>query len=99
MGEIQEGLELAVSALMRRDLRAARALLVHKTTLRIREQAWVAGLPSTPVELGRSTVEMDIVLKALRECRRIYGHLGAIAYHLLEQAGQLRDRVADGEGN
>lgn len=101
MGDILEGLGFAVAALVRRDLRAARALVEVKSRLREEEQRLALGATS-PLgwnSLQGGVVEVDVVLKALRECRRIYGHLGAIAYHLLEEAGQLRSRVMSAEGS
>lgn len=101
MEDIIEGLGLATATLIRRDLRAAKTLVEVKTRLREQEQQW-AMKASTSV--GWSTVqggvvEVDMALKAIRECRRIYGHLGAIAYHLLEEAGRLRSRISFSEGS
>lgn len=95
MGTIIEGLALSVAVLIRRDERAARSLVETKVRLREEEQEWAL---QTPASVGYSSlqggvVEVDVVLKAIRECRRIYGHLGAIAYHLLEGEGKLRSRV------
>lgn len=99
-GALEEGLSLAVAALVRRDLRAARELVRNKTLFREREQAWLARPLRGPVSPGAGgRVEVDAVARALRECRRIYGHFSALAYHQLEHAGQLQDRVVAGEGS
>lgn len=101
MGELQEGLGLAVAVLLRSDLKAARALIEKKTHLRGLEQGWQQEAKVQAAWPGARTgaVEMDVMLRAMRECRRIFAHLGALAYHVLESAGQLRSRVAEGEGS
>ena len=101
MGDIIEALGLAVAVLIRGDLRAAKTLVDVKTRLREKEQVWAM---EASTSIGWATVqggvvEVDVVLKAVRECRRIYGHLGAIAYHVLEGAGKLRSRVSFVEGS
>lgn len=96
METIIEGLGLAVAVLIRRDVRAARGLVETKVRLREEEQEWAIQAPASVgfASLQGGVVEVDVVLKAIRECRRIYGHMGAIAYHLLEGVGKLRSRVA-----
>ena len=101
MVELQEGLGLAVAVLLRNDMKAAKTLVEKKVSLRAMEQRWHQQLDVKAAWPGAKSgaIEVDVMLKALRECRRIFGHLGALAYHVLEGAGQLRSRVADGEGS
>lgn len=101
MGDLQEGLSLAVTVLLRRDLRAARSLVEKKSALRELEQQWhqEAEVKAAWPGARNGTVEVDVMLKALRECRRIYGDLTALAYYVLEDAGQLRSRVTSGDGS
>jgi hypothetical protein len=44
-------------------------------------------------------VEVDVVLKALRECRRIHAHLTSIAEHLLSQEERSRQRTRVSSGS
>ena len=102
MATLEESLDLAVAVLLRNDLRAARLLIQMKADLRVLEENWVRkhSLKNPSWPGARSgAVEVDVLLRALRESRRILGHLGALAYHALEGAGQLRSRVLDGEGS
>lgn len=100
LASLRDSLGLSVAVLLRRDLRAARTLVEKKTALRAFEQRRNHTRPASvswPNTMGAT--EMDQLLKALRECRRIHGHLAAIAYHVLEDAGQLRSRVSEGDGS
>ncbi len=101
LDSLTEALGLAVASLLRQDLRSAQALVEKKVALRDLEQEWVRLRPRQTVWPSARTgaVEVDVMLKALRECRRIHGHLGAIAYHLLDQAGRLRSRVRSSDGS
>lgn len=101
MVELQEGLGLAVAVLLRNDLKAAKAMVDKKVALRALEHKWhqEADVKSAWPGARSGAIEVDVMLKALRECRRIFGHLGALAYHVLEDAGQLRSRVTEGDGS
>lgn len=91
MKDLERALNLAVAVFLNRDLDAARELVKSKLKSRRHENEWVSSRP----QLGRWNQDMDADLRAMREARRIYGHLAAIGYEILEQSGQLRSRVKD----
>lgn len=103
VNELIEGLSWAVAVLLRNDLRVAKAMIEKKTQQREREPVWLsqAGASGRNAWPGSRSgaVEVDVLAKALRECRRIYAHLSALAYHVLQDAGQLQSRVTEGEGS
>jgi phosphate:Na+ symporter len=91
MHALDRALDLAVAVFLRGDVQAARELVEQKVEGRRQESDW---LQRRPTVSGRWDQDIDADLRAMREARRIYGHLAAIAYDLLERSGQLRSRVA-----
>lgn len=91
MHDLDRALDLSVAVFLRQDLRAARELVERKIQGRRQEAAWLRARPQD----GKWNQDIDADLRAMREARRIYGHLAAIAYDLLERSGQLRSRVMD----
>lgn len=91
MNDLERALDLAVAVFLRRDLRAARELVERKVQGRKQEAAWM----SRRLQGGRWNQDIDADLRAMREARRIYGHLAAVAYDLLERSGQLRSRMLE----
>lgn len=91
MNDLNRALDLAVAVFLRGDLRAARELVDSKIKGREQESSWVVRRPHG----GRWSQDIDADLRAMREARRIYGHLAAVAYDALERSGQLRSRVMD----
>lgn len=94
MDSLSEALGLAVASLLRQDLKAAKTLVEKKVALRDLEQEWVRVQPRRAAwpSARSGAVEVDVVLKALRECRRIHGHLTSIAEHLLSYAEKARTK-------
>jgi len=101
MDSISEALGLAVASLLRQDLKAAKSLIEKKVALRDLEQEWVREQPRRVAWPSARTgaVEVDVVLKALRECRRIHAHLTSIAEHLLNQGERSRQRPRVSSGS
>ena len=91
MHALDRALDLAVAVFLRADVQAARELVEQKVEGRRQESDWLLRRPSGS---GRWDQDIDADLRAMREARRIYGHLASIAYDLLERSGQLRSRVA-----
>lgn len=101
MDSLSEALGLAVASLLRQDFKAANALVEKKIALRDMEQEWVRLQPQRAAWPGARTgaVEVDVMLKALRECRRIYSHFTTIADHLLTQSEKARPRPRVSQGS
>jgi phosphate:Na+ symporter len=91
--ELSTGHEVAVAAFLRRDIRAAREVVASKIKMREEEREHLRSrtLDNATTSLMRPDIDDD--LKLLREMRRVMGHIAAIAYELLEEAGQLRTRM------
>ena len=89
MSELERALDLAVAVFMRHDQRAARELVEQKARGRRQESSWVL---ARDVEKAWDK-DMASDLRAMREARRIYGHLAAIAYEVLDRQGQLQNRI------
>ena len=86
--------ELAVSAFLRRDLEAARQVIEEKMAARRAEREYNR---TRAAEASTTTLlrpDIDDVLRMLREMGKIIGQSAAIAYELLEEAGQLRSRLS-----
>lgn len=89
MSELERALDLAVAVFMRHDQRAARELVEQKVRGRRQESDWVDARDAEKAW----DKDMATDLRAMREARRIYGHLAAIAYEVLDKNGQLQSRV------
>jgi phosphate:Na+ symporter len=87
---LREQLRLAVAVFMTEDAEAARRLVQSKEQLRAteREAARRAAL-AAPLPLGEPGATPGFVLDAIRDLRRVGGHLAAVAHPLLERRGEL----------
>lgn len=87
---LREQLRLAVAVFMMEDAEAARRLVRSKERLRAteREAARRAAL-AAPLPLGEPGATPGFVLDAIRDLRRVGGHLAAVAHPLLERRGEL----------
>lgn len=89
--KILANMQLALSVFMRGDLALARQLIAEKTVIRAMEAEAVEShlarvgrrLPET---LQTSSLHLDVI----RDFKRIHSHLAAVAYPILERAGELR---------
>lgn len=97
-GNMDRAHQLAVSAFLRRDLEAARQVIEEKKTARRAERSYnrTRAVDNATTSLLRPDIDDD--LRLMREMGRVVGQSAAIAYELLEEAGQLRTRVAPFEG-
>lgn len=90
---VRIALKQVVAVFTTQDLRAARTLVHRKDALRKME----ADIMSQPiVEPGPNTrlQSQESVLRAVRELRRLHSRLAGLAYQSLEEAGELRARLA-----
>ncbi len=86
-----ESLRLALTVFMQGDIVMARRLIAGKTAIRAMEAAATENhlgrvarrLPDT---LATSSLHLDV----LRDLKRIHSHIAAVAYPILERAGELR---------
>jgi phosphate:Na+ symporter len=87
---LREELRLAIAVFLTEDSDAARRLVETKETLRAteREAARRAAL-AAPLPLGEPGATPGFVLDAIRDLRRVGGHLAAVAHPLLERRGEL----------
>ncbi len=94
--KVVEGLRLAVAVLMDKDPDAARLLISNKAGLRDREtDALAARAEALRDEDPFSSRAHEQLVTAARDLKRIHSHLTAVAYRVLEDAGQLRSRLID----
>ncbi len=89
-GRVLANLDLAMSVFISDDLELARRLLREKTAIRDLEQQYVANHyarigAGRPESIESSSLHLD----ALRDLRRINGHLTSVAYPILDRAGEL----------
>jgi phosphate:Na+ symporter len=87
---LREQLRLAIAVFMMDDAEAARRLVQSKEQLRSteREAARRAALDAS-LPLGEPGATPGFVLDAIRDLRRVGGHLAAVAHPLLERRGEL----------
>lgn len=90
MANLERCLDLAVAVFLHGDEDAAVELVSQKSIGRKMENEWLA---TRPEPNGRWGLDLDADLRAVREIRRIYSELSAIAYECLERSGRLRSRV------
>ena len=89
--KIVANLQLALSVFMRGDMALARQLIAEKTVVRSLEAEAVENHLSRvgqrlPETLQTSSLHLDVI----RDLKRIHSHLAAVAYPILERAGELR---------
>lgn len=90
-GRVSENLKLAMGIFMSGDVKLARHLLSEKRALVTLERRYserhIARLrEGRPESIETSALHMDI----LRDLKRIHSHVVAVAYPVLERAGELR---------
>jgi phosphate:Na+ symporter len=88
---VAENLKLALGAFMSGDVKIARQLLDEKVRVRDAERA-AAESHFARLREGRadSIASSALHLDVLRDLKRIHSHICAVAYPILESAGQLR---------
>jgi len=91
-GRVVDNMRLALNVFATRDVTLARRLLKEKTTIRIKEfeaaERHFARLKEgRPESIETSAIHLDII----RDLKRINSHLTAVAYPILEAAGELRE--------
>lgn len=90
-GRIAKNLQLALTVFMRGDIAMARQLIAEKTTIRNMEieavEHHLARIGRRlPASLETSSLHLDVI----RDLKRIHSHIAAVAYPILERAGELR---------
>jgi phosphate:Na+ symporter len=88
---IAQNLQLALTVFMRGDIAMARQLIAEKTAVRAMEIEAVEHHLSRvgrrlPETLETSSLHLDVI----RDLKRIHSHIAAVAYPILERAGELR---------
>ncbi len=91
-GQVVDNMRLALNVFATRDVTLARRLLLEKTTMRAKEfeaaDRHFARLKAGRAEsIETSSIHLDII----RDLKRINSHLTAVAYPILEAAGELRE--------
>lgn len=97
---VMDNLQLALGVFMTRDIRLARRLVASKAAIRELERRaaenhlrrLALGVPDT---LQTTSLHLDVI----RDLKRINSHLTAVAYPLLEEAGELRATRLAGESS
>ena len=90
-GRVVENLKLALGVFMSGDVKIARQLLDEKVQVRDAERAAAENhfarlREGRPESIASSALHLDV----LRDLKRIHSHICAVAYPVLESAGQLR---------
>lgn len=87
---IVASMQLALSLFMRGDMTEARRLIAEKTELRAMEAAAAEShLTRVGRRLPQSLETSSLHLDVMRDLKRIHSHLAAVAYPILERAGEL----------
>jgi phosphate:Na+ symporter len=87
---LREQLRMAVAVVMVEDAAAARRLVQTKEELRATErEAARRTARAAPLPLGEPGATPGFVLDAIRDLRRVGGHIAAVAHPLLERRGEL----------
>ena len=91
-GDVVDNMRLALNVFATRDVTLARRLVIEKTTMRAKEfeaaDRHFARLKQGRAEsIETSAIHLDII----RDLKRINSHLTAVAYPILEVAGELRE--------
>jgi phosphate:Na+ symporter len=94
--DLVASLHLAVAVFMKREPSVARTLINRKPALRVLENSTLEGRPHA-LRQGDAVASRpgDALLSTLRDFKRVHSHLTGLAYHVLEEAGQLRSRLVD----
>ena len=88
---VMEGLKLAQSVFMSNDMKIARQLVAEKVAVRELERIAAENhferlREGRPASIETSSLHLDV----LRDFKRIYSHISAAAYPILEAAGELQ---------
>jgi phosphate:Na+ symporter len=91
-GDVVDNMRLALNVFATRDITLARRLVLEKTIMRAKEfeaaDRHFARLKQGRAEsIETSAIHLDII----RDLKRINSHLTAVAYPILEAAGELRE--------
>lgn len=91
-GQVVDNMRLALNVFATRDVTLARRLLLEKTTMRVKEfeaadQHFARLKQGRAESIETSAIHLDII----RDLKRINSHLTAVAYPILEAAGELRE--------
>lgn len=88
---IVQNLQLALTVFMRGDIAMARQLIAEKAVVRDME---IEAVEHHLVRVGRRLPETletsSLHLDVIRDLKRIHSHIAAVAYPILERAGELR---------
>lgn len=89
---VTHSLQLALNVLATRDIGLARQLFDEKPSIRAAERAaterhYERLRSGVTASMETSSIHLDV----LRDLKRIHGHVTAIAYPILEAAGELRE--------
>ncbi len=88
--KVVDNLKLALSIFMSGDVRLARQLLAEKRTVIALERAASEGHLSRLRDGRRDSIETSALhMDILRDLKRIHSHIVAVAYPVLERAGEL----------
>jgi phosphate:Na+ symporter len=94
--KVLENLQLAMGLFMTPDLRTARALLAEKARMRDIAQTSTASHIMRLQNGRRESIETSSLhLDILRDLKRINSHIAAVAYPVLDAAGELKPRERD----
>lgn len=85
--------ELSASVFLRQDPNAAREIIQEKVAVRNTERLYVRAREVDNTTTSLLNPDIDDDLRLMREMGRVLSHSSAIAYELLENAGQLQPRV------
>lgn len=87
--------ELSTSVFLRRNTTAAREVIEEKVAMRNMERQYVRARDVDNTTTSLLNPDIDDDLRLMREMGRVLGQSSAIAYELLEHAGQLHSRLEE----
>ncbi|MCB2102807.1 MAG: Na/Pi cotransporter family protein, partial [Rhodobacterales bacterium] len=91
LGRVQENLRLALGVFLSGDLEGARRLMKAKRQVSEQERASAEGhLNHLSADNPESLAAAGLYLDLLRDVKRIHSHTAAVAYPVLDAAGELR---------
>jgi phosphate:Na+ symporter len=100
-GRVMDNMRLSFNVFATRDVALARRLLAEKASIRSAEISAADSHYGRLREQRRESLETSAIhLDVIRDLKRISGHLTAVAYPILETAGELAEsrwRVADSD--